>query len=593
MPGRNAEEIAISVQSELRDAVAIAIERFRVESDERELNFPSSLSTVERAYIHRVARSLGYVSRSRGRGAQRAVTIYKVSIANLLANRATFDLSHNSRLVTAQLAEGLPLQSRERRDLQPRTERDQPSVVARGEMQKTITARLNSGVAQVPERRAPGMEGIETRYAALFAKRGDLLKLINEARCVLVVGEPGLGKSTQISQLIMDDAAASGRACRLIQSVPYRALAMRLAERVAADRGENVVGNAVGYQVRLASRVSPCTVLTFCTNGVLLRTMMNSPMATGGNQQAVASNEGGGALCTATHIIVDELQVRDRFGDFALACLRDFVNKYRNVKLVLIAAPSVNAQAIVTYFNNTQCHLLQLAKRPSGPVRELFLDGVLDTLRFRTAGMRVAATQLSASQRRVQTLQSWLVSPSLDKQAESAGDAELDSLVLRAFCGHDAAVERFYVLLAVRLGGAPPDTDAFWPPIANGDANVDYAHSITGVTMLHAVCVCGWLRHAEYLLNIGANPFVRAANGWTALDFANRFDQRYLADFLEARIVGCCALVNEEYDSLGLLNLNDERVSAGFEQLANENVPATIEGNSHALFLHDYDFTRN
>ena len=53
----------------------------------------------------------------------------------------------------------------------------------------------------------------------------------------------------------------------------------------------------MGYQIRLESRVSPRTLLTFCTNGVLLRTLMGG---------------GDAILGTLSHIIVDEIHERDR-----------------------------------------------------------------------------------------------------------------------------------------------------------------------------------------------------------------------------------------------------------------------------------------
>ena len=55
------------------------------------------------------------------------------------------------------------------------------------------------------------------------------------------------------------------------------------------------IGHTVGYQIRLESRVSPKTLLTFCTNGVLLRSLM------GGEANA---------LGTLTHVIVDEVSYR-------------------------------------------------------------------------------------------------------------------------------------------------------------------------------------------------------------------------------------------------------------------------------------------
>ena len=82
------------------------------------------------------------------------------------------------------------------------------------------------------------------------------------------------------------------------------------------------VGDLVGYQIRLESSTSPKTLLTFCTNGVLLRTLM------GGLE----------ALSSVTHIIVDEIHERDKFSDFLLTVLRDALKKFPNLKLLLMSA---------------------------------------------------------------------------------------------------------------------------------------------------------------------------------------------------------------------------------------------------------------
>ena len=82
------------------------------------------------------------------------------------------------------------------------------------------------------------------------------------------------------------------------------------------------VGDLVGYQIRLESNTSPETLLTFCTNGVLLRTLM------GGLE----------ALNSISHIIVDEIHERDKFSDFLLTVLRDALKKFPKLKLILMSA---------------------------------------------------------------------------------------------------------------------------------------------------------------------------------------------------------------------------------------------------------------
>ena len=80
----------------------------------------------------------------------------------------------------------------------------------------------------------------------------------------------------------------------------------------------------MGFQIRLESRVSPKTLLTFCTNGVLLRTLM------GGGSDA--------SLGAVTHIVVDEIHERDKCADFLVTVLRDALSKFRGLKLVLMSA---------------------------------------------------------------------------------------------------------------------------------------------------------------------------------------------------------------------------------------------------------------
>ncbi|KAA3676125.1 uncharacterized protein DEA37_0004116 [Paragonimus westermani] len=88
----------------------------------------------------------------------------------------------------------------------------------------------------------------------------------------------------------MDECHKRNQRCRMICTQPRRLYAHINAERLAELRGE-AVGQTVGYQIRLESKVSPKTLLTFCTHGVLLRTVYaDSSMMAG-----------------TTHILVDEI----------------------------------------------------------------------------------------------------------------------------------------------------------------------------------------------------------------------------------------------------------------------------------------------
>lgn len=85
----------------------------------------------------------------------------------------------------------------------------------------------------------------------------------------------------------------------------------------------------------LIFRIGPKTVLIYCTDGVLLRTLMS----------------GDSALATVTHIIIDEVHERSRLTDFLLIALRDALTKFRSLRLLLMSA-TADAEIFAKYFNN-------------------------------------------------------------------------------------------------------------------------------------------------------------------------------------------------------------------------------------------------
>lgn len=115
----------------------------------------------------------------------------------------------------------------------------------------------------------------------MFNYRLELLKAIEEHRVVLVRGETGCGKTTQIPQFVLDSFLVNGRGahCNVVVTQPRRISAISIAERVAAERGEALVadrgmmssmaGCSVGYSVRFESinpRCEPVLLLTPAPN---------------------------------------------------------------------------------------------------------------------------------------------------------------------------------------------------------------------------------------------------------------------------------------------------------------------------------------
>lgn len=137
------------------------------------------------------------------------------------------------------------------------------------------------------------------------AARAEFLEMVRGSQVVLVSGETGCGKTTQIPQFLLEEweEGVGPDEFRVLVTQPRRIAAVGVAQRVADERCERV-GAGVGYQIRGESKVGADTRLLFCTTGLLLRRMQGDPL-----------------LDELTHLIVDEVHERHLDADFLLALL--------------------------------------------------------------------------------------------------------------------------------------------------------------------------------------------------------------------------------------------------------------------------------
>jgi len=96
---------------------------------------------------------------------------------------------------------------------------------------------------------------------------------------ILLVGETGSGKTTQIPQFLVYDEQPQERGKMIACTQPRRVAAMSVAKRVA-DEMDVTIGEEVGYSIRFEDCTTPKTILKYMTDGMLLREAMTDPKLT-------------------------------------------------------------------------------------------------------------------------------------------------------------------------------------------------------------------------------------------------------------------------------------------------------------------------
>lgn len=184
---------------------------------------------------------------------------------------------------------------------------------------------------------------------------------------VVIEGETGSGKTTQIPSYILDRwiSDLNGSICNVVCTQPRRISAISVAERVAQERSEVVGGKSIGYSIRLENKLptgrSGGTII-FCTTGILLQHLRSDPY-----------------LNRVSHLVIDEVHERDILNDFLLAMVKDLMVARPDLKVILMSA-TINANQFSSYFNN--CPIYHIPGF-THPVEELYLEDVLERTGFR------------------------------------------------------------------------------------------------------------------------------------------------------------------------------------------------------------------
>ncbi|XP_038646834.1 ATP-dependent RNA helicase DHX29 isoform X1 [Scyliorhinus canicula] len=196
----------------------------------------------------------------------------------------------------------------------------------------------------------------------VFQHRMQILETLRRHRVVVVAGETGSGKSTQIPQFLLQDLLLSeATKCNIICTQPRRisavSLATRVCEELGCEEGPGGKNSLCGYQIRMETKVGETSRLLYCTTGVLLRKMQQDAY-----------------LSSVTHVIVDEVHERSVQSDFLLIILKELMQKHSNLNLILMSA-TVDSDKFAQYFGH--CPVINIPGRIY-PVEVFHLEDVVE-----------------------------------------------------------------------------------------------------------------------------------------------------------------------------------------------------------------------
>ncbi len=189
---------------------------------------------------------------------------------------------------------------------------------------------------------AESVQQYETRKAAkprleypsdlpISGYRDELVQLISERQVIVVCGETGSGKSTQLPKICLQ--AGLGREAMIGHTQPRRLAARSIASRLAEEL-DTPLGKWVGYQVRFGDHTGPETLIKLMTDGILLAETLSDR-----------------CLDSYDAIIIDEAHERSLNIDFLLGYLRQLQGKRPDLKIIITSA-TIDAERFAQHFGD-------------------------------------------------------------------------------------------------------------------------------------------------------------------------------------------------------------------------------------------------
>ena len=162
-------------------------------------------------------------------------------------------------------------------------------------------------------------------------RKVEIQKLLSEHQIIVVAGETGSGKTTQLPKMCLE--LGLGNLGMIGHTQPRRIAARSVAARIAEEL-ETELGGLVGYKVRFNDQISDDTQIKLMTDGILLAEIQNDRFL---NQYSC--------------LIIDEAHERSLNNDFILGYLKQLLPRRRDLKLIITSA-TIDVERFSKHFNN-------------------------------------------------------------------------------------------------------------------------------------------------------------------------------------------------------------------------------------------------
>ncbi len=189
---------------------------------------------------------------------------------------------------------------------------------------------IGYSIAKVDSRKENALTPRYDNALPFYTSKESILNAVKEHQVVVLCGETGSGKTTQIPQVCFD--LGLGIKGRIAHTQPRRLAARSVAQRISSEL-KTELGNKVGYKVRFSEQTSDANVLVVMTDGMLLSEMNHDRFL---NQYEV--------------IIIDEAHERSLNIDLLLGLLKKLLTKRPDLKLIITSA-TIDTERFAEYFN--------------------------------------------------------------------------------------------------------------------------------------------------------------------------------------------------------------------------------------------------